>query len=74
MPQPLINDLWVFLFQKIDAECLELVSRARTSVGKSPFMTRDANDDIFTAHFSSLPLLCITMPALWLRQPGILKI
>ena len=23
VPQPLINDLWVFLFQKIDAECIK---------------------------------------------------
>ena len=23
VPRPLINDLWVFLFQKIDAECVK---------------------------------------------------
>ena len=23
VPRPLINDLWVFLFEKIDAECVK---------------------------------------------------
>ena len=32
VPRPLINDLWVFLFETIDAECLKWVSQAGTSV------------------------------------------
>ena len=30
--RPLSNDVWVFLFQKIDAERVELAHRAGTSV------------------------------------------
>ena len=32
VPRPLINDLRVFLSQKIEAECVKLASRAGTSV------------------------------------------
>ena len=28
VPRPLINDLWVFLFQKIDVKCVKSVRRA----------------------------------------------
>ena len=30
VPQPLTNDLWVFLFQTIDAECVKLASPTGT--------------------------------------------
>ena len=32
VPRPLISDLWVFLFQKTDAGCVELTRRSGTSV------------------------------------------
>ena len=32
VPQPPINDLWVFLFLKIDSECVKLASWAGTSM------------------------------------------
>ena len=38
VPQPLINDLSVFLFQKIDAECVKWASRAGTSVYAKAFI------------------------------------
>ena len=38
VPRPLINDLWVFLFQKIDAECVRLAIRSGTSVYINAFI------------------------------------
>ena len=38
VPRPLINDLCVFLFQKIDAECVKWASRAGTSVYVKAFI------------------------------------
>ena len=38
VPQPLINYLWVFLFQKIDAECVKWASRAGTSLYAKAFI------------------------------------
>ena len=32
VPRPLTNDLWVFLFQTIGAECVKLASPVRTYV------------------------------------------
>ena len=32
VPRPLINDLWIFLFLMIDAECVKCASRAGTLV------------------------------------------
>ena len=38
VPGPLINDLWVFLFQKNNAECLRRASRAGTFVYVQAFI------------------------------------
>ena len=38
VPRPLINDLWVFLFQKIDTECVKWASRAGTSAYVKAFI------------------------------------
>ena len=37
-PRPLINDIWVFLFLTIDAECLKWASRAGTTVYVKAFI------------------------------------
>ena len=38
VPRPLTNDLWVFLFQTIDAEYVKWVSPARTYVYVKAFI------------------------------------
>ena len=38
VPRPLTNDLWVFLFQTIDAECVERASPTGTYVYVKVFM------------------------------------
>ena len=38
VPRPLTNDLWVFLFQTIDAECVKCASLAGTYVYVKAFM------------------------------------
>ena len=38
VPRPLNNDLWVFLFQRIDAECIKWAGPAGTSVYVKAFI------------------------------------
>ena len=38
VPRPLTNDLWVFLFQTIDAECVKRASLAGTYVYVKAFI------------------------------------
>ena len=43
VPRPLTNDLWVFLFQTIDAEYVKLASPGRTYVYVKAFILVNVN-------------------------------
>ena len=47
VPRPLINDLWVFLFQKIDAECVKWANWAGTSVYVKAFIVNKCPKPFF---------------------------